>query len=88
MNKVFVALISNKAVVLILLLLFSIHEVVKASPAKKSPGKNDDDTINDLSPLLKFLAEVRHFPPATPVFFPLKCKSQLARSLASIFFNN
>ena len=69
MNKYLVALISNKTVILILLLLPSIHEVVKASLAKKSPGKNDNNTINSSSPLLMSLTEIKHFFSATPVFF-------------------
>ena len=39
--------------------------MVKVSSAKKLPGKDDNDTINDLSPLLTLLAEVKRFLPAT-----------------------
>ena len=67
-NEYPVALVSNKAVVLISLLLSSIHEVVKVSSAKKLSGKNDNDTINSLSPsLLKILAEVKRFLIGLPV---------------------
>ena len=91
MNEYPVAPVSNKAVVLILLLLPSIHEVVKVSPAKKSLDKDDDDIINGLSPLLTPSAEVRRFLPATSRLLAppvLPCGSQLASSLASIFSNN
>ena len=68
MNEYPVAPVSNKAVVLISLLFPKIHGVTKASSAKKSPGKLDDDTINGKSlPLLTTSAEVLCFPPVAPV---------------------
>ena len=87
MNEYPVAPVSNKAVVFILLLLPSIHEVTKDSSAKKSPGKDDDDTINGFSPLLTTSAEVRRFPTAVHVLLPLPCGSLQASSLASILSN-
>ena len=67
MNEYPVAPVSNKAVVLISLLFSKIHGVTKASSAKKSPGKLDDDTINGFSPLLTTSAEVPRFPPVALV---------------------
>ena len=93
-NEYPVAPVSNKAVILISLLLLSIHEVVKASPAKKSPDKDDDDTINSFSPsLFTTLAEARRFPTGLPIsvlFAPpaQSYGSQLASLLASILLYN
>ena len=57
-----VAPVSNKAVVLILLLLPSVHVANNACSAKKSPGNVDDDTINGKSlPLSTTSTEVRCF---------------------------
>ena len=62
MNEYFVAPVSNKAVVLISLLFFSIYEMVKPFSAMKLLGKNDDDTVNGFSPfLLTTLVEVKFF---------------------------
>ena len=48
-NQYPVAPVSNNAVVFISSLFLSVHEVTKASSAKKSPGNVDDDTINGFS---------------------------------------
>ena len=45
-NEYLVALVSNKAVICILLLLLKIHGATKAFSAKKSLGSKDNDTIN------------------------------------------
>ena len=93
MNEYFIAPVSNKAVVLILLLLPSIHEVVKISLTKKSLGKNDNDIINSLSLLLTPLADVSLFPTGLLIFVFFAslvslCGLQLASSLAFILLNN
>ena len=63
-NEYPVAPVSNNAVVFILLLFLSIHEVTKASSMKKLPGKLDDDTINGFSPLSTTSTEVKRLLPA------------------------
>ena len=67
MNEYPVAPVSNKAVVLILLLFPNIHGATKAFSANKLPGRLDDDTINGFSPLLTTSAEVSRFPPVALV---------------------
>ena len=63
-KKYLVAPVSNKAVVLISLLLPSVHVANNACSAKKSPGNMDDDTINGNSLLLSTtLTEVQRFLP-------------------------
>ena len=65
MNEYPIAPVSNKAVIFISLMFSSIHEVVKASPAKKLSSKNDNETINGFFlPLFITLAEVKRFMPA------------------------
>ena len=87
MNEYLVALVSNNIIVFILLLHPSIHEVTKGFSAKKLPGKDNDYISNGFSPLLMILAEVKCFPTAVHVLFPLPCGSQQASLLASILLN-
>ena len=84
-----VALISNKTVVLILLLLPSVHVANNVCSAKKSPGNIDEDTINSkFLPLSTTLTKVQRFPPilrpTLVQLFGLHPASSLASNCLSI----